>query len=151
MKTFYLIKSLLPFIFLPIAPGILQVELARQGFLTGAWAFYLIAAQGVFTLVTIAWIGFAIMRSRDKAFLRMSCVSKKVYFQGRWMTVEAYLAEHHNVVVSHGLTPEESQAWLQDAEEYLRREQLAMELDETAALPEVEESADSRHLEEFLA
>ena len=148
MKTFYLIKSLLPFIFLPIAPGILQVELARQGFLTGAWAFYLIAAQGVFTLVTIAWIGFAIMRSRDKAFLRMSCVSKKVYFQGRWMTVEAYLAEHHNVVVSHGLTPEESQAWVADAESYLRQEHLMADGDATCSLPEVDEHASSRELQE---
>lgn len=150
MKTFYLIKWLLPFILLPIAPGILQLELAHQGFLTGMWALYLIAAQGVFTLVTIAWVAFVVSRRHAKAFLRMSCVSKKVYFQGRWMTVETYLAENHNVVVSHGFTPEETQAWVADAEEYLREHHLA-ELKETAALPEIEESAVSRELEESAA
>ena len=101
----------------------LQLELARQGLLTGNWASFAIAAQGIFTLGLIAWLGLSLTRQRRKGFLRMSCVSKKVHFQGRWMTVERYLAEHHNiVVVSHAMTPEESQAWLADAEEYLRQE-----------------------------
>ncbi len=67
------------------------------------------------------------------------------------MTVETYLAEQHNVVVSHGLTPEETQAWVADAEEYLRRERLVTELTETAALPEVEDRPASRELEESAA
>ncbi len=148
MKTLYLIKSLLPFIFLPIAPGFLQIELARQGFLAGHWAAYVIAAQGIFTLGTIAWLGLAITRQRQKAFLRMSCVSKKVHFQGRWMTVEQYLAEHHNIQVSHGMTPEESQAWVADAESYLRQEHLMADGDATCSLPEVDEHASSRELQE---
>lgn len=151
MKTLYLLKSLLPFIFLPVAPGVLQIELARQGFLTGSCAGYVIAAQGIFTLGTIAWLGLIIIRQRQKAFVRMSCVSKKVYFQGQWMTVEQYLAEHHNVHVSHGMTPEESQAWIADAEDYLRREQFGTEIDPTCALPEVEHSASPQQLQESAA
>lgn len=136
MKTFYLIKSLLPLFFLPIAPGMLQIELARLGFLTGSGTLYAVIAQGLLTMGTIAWLGYAIARKQEKAFLRMSCISKKVFFQGRWMTVEQYLAEHHNIVVSHGMTPEESREWVADAEEYLRRGQEAQELQ-----PEFEESA----------
>ncbi len=147
MKTLYLIKSILPFIFLPVAPGVLQIELARQGLLTGSWAVCVIAAQGIFTLGIIAWLGLAITRQRRKAFMRMSCVSKKVYFQGRWMTVEQYLAEHHNVHVSHAMTPEESQAWMADAEDYLR-ENFVAEGDQTGALPEVAESASPEQFQE---
>jgi len=124
IKTTYLIKTLLPLIFLPIAPGVLQIELARQGFLTGGFAACIIAVQGLFTLGTIAWLARIITRQRQKAFLRMSCVSKKVHFQGTWMTVEQYLAENHNVHVSHGMTPEEMKAWVADAEDYLLRENL---------------------------
>ncbi len=107
MKTVYLIKSVLPFIFLPVAPGMLQIELARQGLLSGGWALYVIAGQGIFTLATMVWLSIVIIRQRRTGFLRMSCVSKKVHFEGRWMTVEQYLAEHHNIQVSHGMTPEE--------------------------------------------
>jgi len=133
MKTVYLIKSILPFIFLPVAPGVLQMELARQGFLTGHWAIFAIGAQGLLTLGTLAWLGLIIFRKQGKAFLRMSCVSKKVHFQGHWMSVEQYLADHHNIVVSHGMTPEESREWLEDAQAYLRREQRQQELEKTAA------------------
>jgi hypothetical protein len=133
MKTLYLIKSILPFIFLPVAPGMLQIELARQGFLAGDWAILAVIVQGILTLGMVRWLGRHIYHKREKAFLRMSCVSKKVFFQGRWMTVEQYLAEQHNVVVSHGMTPEESQQWVADAEEYLRRERGAARLEETAA------------------
>ncbi len=150
MKTLYLIKSLLPFIFLPVAPGVFQIELARQGFLSGHWAGYIIAAQGIFTLGTIVWMGLVILRQRQKAFLRMSCVSKKVFFQGRWMTVEQYLAEFHNIHVSHGMTPEESQAWVADAEDYLRRERLMSDGDPNA-LPELDESTPHEELQESTA
>lgn len=144
MKTLYLLKTLLPFIFLPIAPGFLQIELARQGFLAGHWAAYVIAAQGIFTLGTIGWLGLTIIRQREKAFLRMSCVSKKVYFQGRWMTVEEYLAENHNIQVSHGMTPEESQAWVADAERYIREERLLSDGDPNCTLPEPETELEER-------
>jgi hypothetical protein len=137
MKTYYLVKTLLPLIFLPIAPGVLQFELARQGLLTGVWAAYLIAAQGLVTLVTIVLLGRAAWGRGRKEFLRMSCVSKKVFFGDRWMTVEQYLAENHNVVVSHGMTPEESKAWVADAEDYLRRESHLAEYTETAELPQI--------------
>ena len=36
------------------------------------------------------------------------------------MTVERYLADRHNIVVSHGMTPEESMEWLKDAREWVR-------------------------------
>jgi hypothetical protein len=57
MKTLYLTKTLLPLLFLPVAPGVLQLELARQGLMTGNWAGLVIAAQGIFTLGLIAWLG----------------------------------------------------------------------------------------------
>ncbi len=151
MKTFYLIKSVLPFIFLPVAPGVLQIELAHQGFMAGGWACYVIAGQGIFTLATIAWLGVVIARQRQKAFLRMSCVSKKVFFLGRWMAVEEYLAEHHNIQVSHGMTPEESKAWVSDAEEYLRRETAATDEHATAPLPEVAHASAESQLHESAA
>ncbi len=139
MRMYYLIKTILPLTFLPIAPGVLQIELARLGLLTGGWAVFSIGAQGLLTLGTIIWLGFVIFRRREKAFLRMSCVSKKVYFLGGWITVEQYLAEHHNVVVSHGMTPEELKEWVSDAEEYVRREQ---------GTPELEEELASKHFHE---
>jgi hypothetical protein len=151
MKTLYLTKSLLPLLFLPVAPGVLQLELARQGLLTGNWASFAIAAQGIFTLGLIAWLGLSLTRQRRKGFLRMSCVSKKVHFQGRWMTVERYLAEQHNIVVSHAMTPEESQAWLADAEEYLRQEIPSLEADQTGALPEVTANGTPRELQQSAA
>jgi hypothetical protein len=151
MKTIYVIKSFLPLLFLPVAPGVLQFELARQGLLTGTWAVYVIAAQGIFTLVILAWLGARIVRQQQKAFLRMSCVSKKVFFHDQWMTVEQYLAKQHNVVVSHSMTPEESQAWLAEAEDYLRRETSEADDRETAALPEMVESNASRQLQQRAA
>jgi hypothetical protein len=123
MKTIYLIKSLLPFIFLPIAPGVVQVELQRHGALSyGSSAFYTILIQLIFTVGIIAWAAYSFNhRKEKKEFLRMSCVSKKVFHQGKWMTVEHYLAEYHNIVVSHGMTPEESTAWIHESEEWLRQ------------------------------
>jgi hypothetical protein len=81
----------------------------------------------------------------------MSCVSKKVHFQGRWMTVESYLAEQHGIEVSHAMTPEESQAWLADAEEYLRQEIPSLEADQTGALPEIITSSAPRQLQQSAA
>jgi hypothetical protein len=124
VKTIYLIKSFLPFIFLPIAPSVVQVELERQGMLSYATSpLFSILVQLVLTLGIITWLAIKAHReNKAKAFLRMSCVSKKVFHQDRWITVEQYLSEHHNVVVSHGMTPEESRAWIDEAEAYLRRE-----------------------------
>ena len=124
MKTFYLIKSFLPFIFLPIAPGVVQVELQRQGLLSyGGSAYLAVLMQIIFTLGIIIWLTRAVGRKNEakaKAFLRMSCVSKKVFHHGQWISVEQYLAENHNIVVSHGMTPEESKNWLRESEEWLR-------------------------------
>jgi hypothetical protein len=125
MKTFYLIKSFLPFIFLPIAPGVVQVELERQGLLTyGGSAFLTVLMQIIFTLGIIVWLARAVNRQNEtKAFLKMSCVSKKVFYRGQWVSVEQYLADYHNIVVSHGMTPEESDAWVRESEEWLRTKQ----------------------------
>src|SRR5258708_8448483 len=109
MKTIYLMKSFAPLIFLPFAPGMVQVELERHGFLTyGNSTFFTMMVQIAFTLGIIVWQARMINRKNEKAFLKMSCVSKKVFYDGRWMSVEQYLAENHNVVVSHGMTPEEA-------------------------------------------
>jgi hypothetical protein len=122
MKTFYLIKSFLPFTFLPIAPGVVQIELVRQGLLTdGSSILLAVLMQIAFTIGIIAWLACRANRTDDaSAFLKMSCVSKKVCHRGQWMTFEKYLADHHNIIVSHGMTPEESEAWVRDSEEWLR-------------------------------
>jgi len=122
MKTFYLLKSFLPIICLPIAPGVLQVELQRQGLLGGNTSVLIaLMLQILFTLVIILWVTRAIRREHEeKAYLKMSCVSKKVFHEGEWMTVERYLSDRHNIVVSHGMTPEESTEWLRDAREWVR-------------------------------
>jgi hypothetical protein len=122
MKTFYLIKSFLPFTFLPIAPGVVQVELVHQGIISyGTGILLTFLVQLALTLAVIIWITHqAHKRDQAQAFLKMSCVSKKVCHDGQWMTVEKYLADHHNIVVSHGMTPEESEAWLRDSEDWLR-------------------------------
>ena len=132
MKTFYLIKSFLPFIFLPLAPGLAQVELERHGVLTyGNGAIFALAMQVVFTLGIITWlVRSANKKNKAKAFLRMSCISKKVFHQGQWVSVEQYLADNYNVVVSHGMTPEESKAWVRESEEWLREEKEAELLDQ---------------------
>lgn len=135
MKTYYFIKSILPYFFLPLAPGMVQVELARQGLITngptGLLAFFM---QVFFTLGIIVFLGRAIHRKNEtKAFLRMSCVSKKVFLKGKWVSVEQYLAEHHNVVVSHGMTPEEMEEWLRESEQYLREVDIPLE---SETLPE---------------
>jgi len=124
MKTFYLIKSFLPFVFLPIAPGVVQVELERHGFLTyGGNAFFPVLMQIAFTLGIIVWLTYRMNKKNEaKEFLKMSCVSKKVYHNGTWMTVEQYLAEYHNILVSHGMTPEESEAWVNESQQWLRKE-----------------------------
>ena len=122
MKTIYLLKTLIPFVFLPIAPGVIQVGLERQGMLqSGSGEFMAIVMQIVFSLGLIAWLGLVLHRkNKAQAFLTMSCVSKKVFYKDRWMTVEQYLAEHHNIIVSHGLTPEESDDWVRESEEWIR-------------------------------
>lgn len=127
MKTIYLIKSFLPFIFLPIAPGVVQIELERQGLLTSSSSVLCtILVQIVFTLGMIVWVTYKVPKKHEsKAFLKMSCVSKKVFHDGRWMSVEKYLADHHNIVVSHGMTPEEATDWMRESEEWLRVEKQA--------------------------
>jgi hypothetical protein len=124
MKTIYLIKSFLPLVFLPIAPGVVQVGLERQGILPYSNSTFLtILLQIAFTLGIIVWLGYRVsQKNQAKAFLRMSCISKKVFHRGQWMSVEQYLAENHNVVVSHGMTPEESNEWVRESEEWLRDE-----------------------------
>jgi len=151
MKILYFTKTLLPLVFLPVAPGVLQLELAHQGLMTGYWADLIIVAQGFFTLGIIAWIGLSITRQRQKPFLRMSCVSKKVYHQNRWMTVESYLAEQHGIEVSHAMTPEESKAWLADADQYLRQELPPLQADQTGPLPDMMPASASHQLHQSAA
>ncbi len=122
MKTFYILK-ILPALLLPLAPAVVQAELQRHGVAIGNNAFCLIIVlQILLTFGIVARLVRSLHRKNDKAFLRMSCVSKKVCVQGQWMSVEKYLADHHNIVVSHGMTPEESDEWLRDARAWADRE-----------------------------
>lgn len=133
MKTIYLIKSVAPFIFLPLAPGVVQLELMRQGLLTyGSTTCLALTLQIVFTFGLVFWLARRVnqktqTKAKAKAFLKMSCVSKKVFHNGEWMSFEQYLADHHNVVVSHGMTPEEAKNWVQESEAWLEREARAYE------------------------
>jgi hypothetical protein len=130
MKTIYLIKSFVPFIFLPFAPGVVQVELERQGLLShSSNTIFSLLVQIAFSAGIIIWLARTVKQKKEtKAFLKMSCISKKVFHQGEWMSVEQYLAEHHNVVVSHGMTPEEANVWMREAEEYIEQEIKATEI-----------------------
>jgi hypothetical protein len=141
MKTIYLLKSLVPLIFLPFAPGVVQVELERHGLITyGTSPVFAFLVQIAFTLGIVVWIARIINRKgqTSKAFLKMSCVSKKVFYGGRWMPVEQYLAENHNVVVSHGMTPEEATSWIRESEQWLREEK-ALDVCENLEISEKEE------------
>jgi hypothetical protein len=128
MKTIYLIKPFVPFLFLPFAPGVMQAELERLGLIPhGSAGSLTIFLQVVLLLGVVSWIARAVAKRKQqsqqaKAFLTMSCVSKKVLHNGKWMSVEQYLADHHNVVVSHGMTPEEANNWMRESEEYLAKE-----------------------------
>ena len=133
MKTIYLIKSFIPFLFLPLAPGVLQVELERYGLLTNGSATVLIMLQIFFTLAVIGWLAHMLNKksaAKDKAFLKMSCVSKKVFHNGIWMSVEQYLADHHNIQVSHGMTPEEADKWMRESEAWMGQETRVLETSE---------------------
>ncbi len=135
MKTFYIIKSVFPFMFLPIAPGVVQVELQRQGLIAnGHGTLTAVILQILLTLGIILWVAYTVNRKiEDKEYLKMSCVSKKVYHREQWMSVEKYLAEHHNIVVSHGMTPEESDEWLRDARAWVAH-QAAQDAEEAGEL-----------------
>ncbi len=129
MKTIYLIKSFVPFVFLPFAPGVVQMELERMGLLShgSGSTFFALLIQIAFSAGLVWWLVRTVkqnntMNASAKAFLTMSCVSKKVFHNGIWISVEQYLADHHNVVVSHGMTPEEATDWMRESEEFLERE-----------------------------
>lgn len=136
MKTIYLIKSFIPFLFLPLAPGVLQVELERNGLLTyGSGTLLTILVQIAFTLALIGWFAHTLnKKTPTKAFLKMSCVSKKVFHNGAWMSFEQYLSEHHNIVVSHGMTPEEATVWMRESEEWIEQESKSYEKTEAGVL-----------------
>ena len=64
------------------------------------------------------WVALNLNRVEAlKKIIRMSCVSKKIFDEGNWVTVEKYLSDHHNIEVSHGMTPEEAETWLREAME----------------------------------
>jgi hypothetical protein len=141
MKTIYLIKSFAPFIFLPLAPGVVQLELMRQGVLAyGNGALLAVVVQVTFTLGIVFWLAHRVnlknqtTKAKARAFLKMSCVSKKVFHNNEWVSFEQYLSDHHNVVVSHGMTPEEAKNWVQESEAYLRREARVIEKSQVGAL-----------------
>jgi len=138
MKTIYLLKSFVPFVFLPFAPGVVQMELERMGLLShgSGSTYFALLIQIAFSAGIVWWLVRTVKQknaaSDTKAFLKMSCVSKKVFHNGAWMSVEQYLAEHHNVVVSHGMTPEEATDWMRESEEFLEREAKAFEKSEVS-------------------
>jgi hypothetical protein len=140
MKTFYLIKSLSPFLFLLTAPRVLEAEMARQSFFAnGPSVVFNLVVQILFAIALFIWFSRVVKQKKESAaFLKMSCVSKKVFHDDRWITVEQYLSDHHNIVVSHGMTPEECADWKRQALDEMNRNfarhQATMETERSTAL-----------------
>ena len=117
MKMFYVMKSLSPFLFLMTAPRVVDVEMGQHSFFSsGDGALVSLLVQTAFAAALFGWIAALIKQKKESAeFLTMSCVSKKVFHRQKWISVEQYLSENHNITVSHGLTPEECADWKRQA------------------------------------
>jgi len=117
MKMFYLTKSLSAFLVLLTGPRVLEIELARHRlFGLNATSFFNFLVQVLFAVALFVWVTRAVNRKKkSSAFLTMSCVSKKVLHRDRWIPVEQYLCDQHNILVSHGMTPEECADWKRQA------------------------------------
>ncbi len=57
-------------------------------------------------------------------FVVISAYSKRVQHDGRWISIEEYLAKELGIRVSHGITPEEKERALEQFREEERRESL---------------------------
>jgi len=115
-----LVRSLLPvFILMPLLFGLLRTEGERRGWVSHETGIALMAMGQFFLGVgMLFWVARNLDRVEAlKKIIKMTCVSKKVFHQGEWVTVEEYLREHHNIEVSHGMTPDEAETWLREAME----------------------------------
>jgi hypothetical protein len=116
----HLARRLLPlFIFMPLFLGSLRAECEQQGWISHETGVALMALAQFFVGVGMLFLVAHNLDRVDalKKVVKMSCVSKKVFDQGNWVPVEKYLLDHFNIEVSHGMTPEECEAWLREGEE----------------------------------
>ncbi len=134
MKTFYLIKPFAPFLFLPVAPGLLEAELERHGTLGLIGSFLVpVLVQLVLTVILLLILNRTQLgKAKSKTILRMSCVSKKVFYKDKWHSIEEYLLLTQGVLISHGMTPEESATWVREA---LEKDGAAAAVTKAAAKP----------------
>lgn len=118
-------RTLLPlFILIPMGLGLLRIEAERAGWITHETGTSLMAlAQVLIGVSMLFWVAHMIDRAATlEKIVTMSCVSKRVLRDGEWIAIEKYLHEQHHIQVSHGMTPDEAEAWLNDAKDYLARE-----------------------------
>jgi hypothetical protein len=118
----YIVQWLFPvFIVMPLLFGLLRAEGERRGWISHETGIAFMAL-GQFFIGTgmLFWVALNLNRVEAlKKIIKMSCVSKKILDEGNWVTVEKYLSDHHNIEVSHGMTPEEAETWLREAKESL--------------------------------
>ncbi len=116
----YLVRWLLPvFLLLPFLFGLLRAEGERRGWISHESGIAFMALGQFFIgAVMLFWVARNLDRVDVlKKVIRMSCVSKKIFDQGDWVSVEKYLMSHYNIEVTHGMTPEEAETWLREASE----------------------------------
>jgi two-component system cell cycle sensor histidine kinase/response regulator CckA len=120
-----LARILLPiFIFVPLVLGLLRIEGERAGWISHEMGTSLMAlAQVLIGVSMLFWVVHTIDRAASlEKIVTMSCVSKKVLRDGEWITIEEYLHDQYHVQISHGMTPQEAETWLNEAKDSLARE-----------------------------
>jgi hypothetical protein len=127
-----LARLLLPiFILVPLLLGLVRIEAERAGWFTHEIGTSLMALAQVFIGVgMLFWLVYTIDRAQVlEKFVTMSCVSKRILEDGEWIGIEQFLFDHYNIRISHGMTPEEAEAWLNEAREFiaLEKKQSAIE------------------------
>jgi hypothetical protein len=120
-----LARLLLPlFILIPLLLGFLRIEAERNGWISHEIGTSLMAlAQVLIGAGMLFWLVVTIDRAQAmEKFITMSCVSKKIFHEGQWISVEEFLYKQFNIRISHGMTPQEAKTWLDDGMAEIERE-----------------------------
>jgi hypothetical protein len=113
-----LARILLPFfVLVPLALGFLRIEAEQAGWISHEVGTALMAlAQVLIGVGMLFWVIRMIDRTKTlEQFITMSCVSKRVLHDGKWIAIEQYLHDQFHIQTSHGMTPEEAETWLNEA------------------------------------
>jgi two-component system cell cycle sensor histidine kinase/response regulator CckA len=118
-------RLLLPlFLMVPLGLGLLRIEAERSGWVTHEIGTSLMAlAQVLIGVGMLFWLVYTIDRAAMlEKFVTMSCVSKRVLHDGEWIALEKFLYDQYHIQISHGMTPQEAQVWLDEAKEHLAQQ-----------------------------